>query len=591
MTRQAVEHYFETFDGEKLFYRHWPTEKQPQGCSGTDKVFILLHRGHEHSGRLQHIVDEFGFDNSPVFAWDARGHGRSPGERGYSPGVGASVRDFDIFVRHICHTYAVATEDIVIIAQSVGAVLAATWVHDYAPAISALILAAPAFQIKLYVPFAIPGLRLLQKMRGNFYVNSYVKPKFLTHDPERIESYKSDELITRPIAVNMLLDLHDSAKRIVADASAIQTPTLMLVSGSDFVVESAPQKQFYDHLSSCYKQKYILDDFYHDTLGEKERATAFTLIQNFLNDLPEHAGQPVKPMIDADKWGERADAHRELSAKLPLLSARRLCFAAARALIPTLGSTLSKGFKLGHETGFDSGSTLDYVYENQPTGKGAVGRWLDKVYLESIGWKGIRRRKQNMEVMLCVAMEKLQAEGKAVAIVDIAAGHGRYNLDAVEKSGITPDSLLLRDYSDINVEAGQKLLQQKNMQHFARFAKGDAFDPQSLALIDNNPTLGVVSGLFELFSDNSMILTSLKGLHAAMDEEGYLIYTNQPWHPQQELIARVLSSHRDNIPWAMRIRTQQEMDTLVMEAGFKKVAQRIDEFGIFTVSLAVKQKA
>ena len=25
----------------------------------------------------------------------------------------------------------------------------------------------------------------MQKLRGNFFVNSYVKSKFLTHDPER----------------------------------------------------------------------------------------------------------------------------------------------------------------------------------------------------------------------------------------------------------------------------------------------------------------------------------------------------------------------------------------------------------------------
>jgi hypothetical protein len=67
---------------------------------------------------------------------------------------------------------------------------------------------------------------------------------------------------------------------------------------------------------------------------------------------------------------------------------------------------------------------------------------------------------------------------------------------------------------------------------------------------------------------------------------GLLIYTNQPWHPQLELIARALTSHRGGAPWVMRRRTQAEMDQLVAEAGFRKIDQRIDEWGIFTVSLA-----
>jgi hypothetical protein len=38
----------------------------------------------------------------------------------------------------------------------------------------------------------------------------------------------------------------------------------------------------------------------------------------------------------------------------------------------------------------------------------------------------------------------------------------------------------------------------------------------------------------------------------------------------------------------MRLRSQAEMDALVEAAGFKKVDQCIDEFGIFTVSVAQK---
>ena len=67
--------------------------------------------------------------------------------------------------------------------------LVAAWVHDYAPRLRCMVLASPAFKVKLYVPFARPGLALMHKLRGNFFVTSYVKAKFLTHDPERMASY------------------------------------------------------------------------------------------------------------------------------------------------------------------------------------------------------------------------------------------------------------------------------------------------------------------------------------------------------------------------------------------------------------------
>jgi hypothetical protein len=69
------------------------------------------------------------------------------------------------------------------------------------------------------------------------------------------------------------------------------------------------------------------------------------------------------------------------------------------------------------------------------------------------------------------------------------------------------------------------------------------------------------------------------------EDGGYLIYTNQPWHPQIEMIARCLTN-RDGRPWIMRRRTTEEMDDLVRAAGFEKIDMLIDRWGIFTVSLA-----
>ena len=118
------------------------------------------------------------------------------------------------------------------------------------------------------------------------------------------------------------------------------------------------------------------------------------------------------------------------------------------------------------------------------------------------------------------------------------------------------------------------------------FRQQDAFDGEGLAAIVPAPDLAIVSGLYELFSDNAMIAASLDGIARAMRPGGLLVYTNQPWHPQLEMIARALTSHRGGEAWVMRRRTQEEMDQLVAAAGFRKIEQRIDQWGIFTVSLA-----
>ena len=136
--------------------------------------------------------------------------------------------------------------------------------------------------------------------------------------------------------------------------------------------------------------------------------------------------------------------------------------------------------------------------------------------------------------------------------------------------------------------AGRALINAMNLQHRVSFEKGDAFDAADLAALRPRPTIAIVSGLYELFPDNDKVCASLAGLSKAMEPGACLLYTNQPWHPQLEFIARVLSSHQGGADWIMRRRTQLEMDELVRQAGFTKVTAVADQWGIFTVSLAVR---
>lgn len=584
--RRCTEHGFATHDDVPLFYRHWPA----QGDASTGAI-VLIHRGHEHSGRMMHLADELGLPDFDVFAYDMRGHGRSPGARGDSPSFATSVRDLQTFVDHIAAVHGVNIADVVVVAQSVGAVLASTWAHDYAPKIRGLVLASPAFKVKLYVPFARPGLALMCKLRGNFFVNSYVKAKFLTHDPERIASYESDPLISRPISVNILLGLYEAADRVVADAAAITLPVQLLISGSDWVVHHAPQHAFFERLTSARKEKHLLPGFFHDTLGERDRKLATDRIRSFVHGLFDDPPAPVS-LRDAHRAGFTADESRALGQPLPWHTPRGAYWALTRASLK-LGGLLSRGIALGHATGFDSGSTLDYVYRDQAQGVPVIGTMIDRTYLDSIGWRGIRVRKTHVEELLRKAFARVSARGLPLRVMDVAAGHGRYVLDAIAanaaKDDAKPASILLRDYSDINVRDGRALIAERDLGDIAQFVQGDAFDRDDLAKVSPAPTAAVVSGLYELFPDNDQVAASLAGIAAAVPPGGCLVYTGQPWHPQLELIARALTSHRQGQAWVMRRRTQAEMDQLVEAAGFRKLEQRIDAFGIFTVSLAVRE--
>jgi ubiquinone/menaquinone biosynthesis C-methylase UbiE len=182
------------------------------------------------------------------------------------------------------------------------------------------------------------------------------------------------------------------------------------------------------------------------------------------------------------------------------------------------------------------------------------------------------------------AIDETHARKGPVHIVDIAAGAGRYVLDTLKRCESSRVTAELRDAEPANLDEGGAIARALGLSNVT-FTRADAFDRSALENVDPVPDVAIVSGLYELFPDNQRVLDSLQGLAHVIPDGGLLIYTNQPWHPQLELIARGLSDW-DGKPWIMRRRTQAEMDDLVRAAGFEKVQMEIDPWGMFTVSIA-----
>ena len=258
-----------------------------------------------------------------------------------------------------------------------------------------------------------------------------------------------------------------------------------------------------------------------------------------------------------------------------------LNYLAQRKMMHTFGH-MSDGVSIGLKYGFDSGVTLDYVYKNEPNGKNTFGKMVDKNYLESIGWKGIRQRKVNLIDTIKTKIASLQQEGKEVKILDIAGGPARYLIEIADE--YKDVEIRVRDYQTQNVEEGKELAKNRNLKNIT-YKQSDAFNPENYNKDEYEPNIVIISGVFELFGDNELIQKAIDGVCSIMSDESFLIYTGQPWHPQLEQIANVLGNHQDE-KWIMRRRSQYELDSIFNASGFIKENMLIDDWGIFTVSSA-----
>lgn len=573
---------FKTFDNVELVYRAWAPETE---TPGPKKALIMIHRGHEHSGRLIDLVDGIKQPGFYAFGYDSRGHGKSPGPRGYAPTFAHIVKDLDTFVNYISKTHGIEMENIFVVANSVGAVVCSAWVHDYAPKIRGMALAAPAFEVKLYVPGAMAGSRLLNAVKHPAFISSYVKSKFLTHDPEEQKKYDSDPLITPEIAVNILVGLYDAGMRVVNDAGAIHTPTIVFSAGSDWVVSNKPQKKFFDGLSSKVKEFVTLDGFYHGVLYEKDKHIPFEKIHKFINEV---FTSPVEAtdLVRADKEGYTYNEY-ETMKKGEVSLVNKLSYMFQVMSMKTLGN-LSEGIRVGYKYGFDSGISLDHVYKNKARGWLGLGQIIDFFYINAVGWKGIRARRVHIREALDFAIQDLIKQGRPVRIMDIGSGPGRYLLETAKKYEKSDVKVLLRDYSIDNVNEGKEIAKQLGVSN-SEHMQADAFDKDTYQKQAFRPNILIASGLFELFPSNDMVNKAIEGASAILEDKGYVVYTGQPWHPQLEMIAHTLPN-REGEMWIMRRRTQKEMDQLFARVGAKKVDMKIDEWGIFTVATATYDK-
>jgi hypothetical protein len=169
-----------------------------------------------------------------------------------------------------------------------------------------------------------------------------------------------------------------------------------------------------------------------------------------------------------------------------------------------------------------------------------------------------------------------------VHLLDVACGAGRYVLETLA-SGARVESALLRDYRRENTDAAAALAGELGV--IARFQEGDAFSDHQLERVMPEPNLIVVSGLYEIISDNALVKNHFHQLARIAARPATLIFTIQPSHPQIEFIARVLTSHTGG-PWVMRLRPWEKTRAWAEAAGFKIRSVSMDRQGIFGVVMA-----
>jgi len=360
---------FNTYDGLTLFYRYRAPQRK------TNDSLLLLHRGHEHSGRMMPISDSLAEGDYWCFSFDLRGHGHSAGETAWALNFNEWVKDLNSFTGHIQQQFSINVDDMLVIANSVSSTMVLSWVLNYGANIKGCILVAPAFSIKPYIPLALPFLKLLSRFTSHQFVTSYVRSNLLTRDKVAAQAYDMDTLITKKIGVNILVTLFATSKNCFKRLADFETPVLLLSAGNDYIVHNKFHYEFIEKISSSTKKHIVLDDFRHAILFERDKHTFVKPCKKFIEQTFVHKSKQLPAIIPQ----ARIHTQKEYKALVNKDSKlKQFYYTAYRFLLTKIGKQ-STGVDLGLNKGFDSGVMLDYVYQNSPSGKGILGKFIDRI--------------------------------------------------------------------------------------------------------------------------------------------------------------------------------------------------------------------
>ncbi|MFK2899766.1 alpha/beta hydrolase [Dyella jejuensis] len=256
-------------DGQSVYLRDWSNR------DARDAVLIVHGLG-EHGGRYEALAQWFLARGYAARSYDQRGHGLTPGQR-------AALRHDDDLLRDLSAVYqdyaASFGKPPLLLGHSMGGLVALRAVLDGRVEPPALVLSSPALRT-----FETPWLRrlahLLSRVAPNLPLRSRLPLEKLSHDAKVIEEYRNDPLCGGWITPRMADFIFSAGASSIADAWRLRVPTLLLVAGSDRLVDPSGSRQFADSAWATRQlTSRFFDTLFHELFSETETGRHQVLAQ------------------------------------------------------------------------------------------------------------------------------------------------------------------------------------------------------------------------------------------------------------------------------------------------------------------------
>jgi alpha-beta hydrolase superfamily lysophospholipase len=244
--------------------------------AGKPRGVVLISHGYaEHCGRyheVAHVIVEAGW---AALAYDVRGHGKSPGVRGYIDRFSIYLDDLAAMHR-AARALVDASAPLILLGHSHGSLITLrALAGDQPPKATAAILSSPFLALRLRVPphkraLAWIGSRLLPKLAQP----NALRVEDLTQDKQKQAERLADKACFDIATARWFTEASAAQDYVLAHAGRIQLPTLWLVGHDDPIADPDRSKLIAGKIAGA--SYHDLLGMKHEVFNEIERGKVFT---------------------------------------------------------------------------------------------------------------------------------------------------------------------------------------------------------------------------------------------------------------------------------------------------------------------------
>src|SRR5262249_19121647 len=115
-------------------------------------------------------------------------------------------------------------------------------------------------------------------------LSGYLDSTLMTRDPEQQREHQTDPLRHSRISPPFFFGMKAAAERVIERAGAITLPVLMLLGGSDPVIDAGTSEGVFGCLGSTDKALRVYPEMLHEPLNELGRDAVFSDMDAWLKE-------------------------------------------------------------------------------------------------------------------------------------------------------------------------------------------------------------------------------------------------------------------------------------------------------------------